>query len=50
MNEPRLRQLTLLHEAPCKPLPESIQVEAIELLIQLLSSVLPDLEGEGRDE
>lgn len=50
MNEAKLRQLSLLHEMPCKPLPKPVQAEVTELLTQLLTSVLPALGGESRDE
>lgn len=50
MNEARLRQLNLLNEMPCDPLPKPVQAEVSELLIQLFASVLSALEGENRDE
>lgn len=50
MNEARLRQRSLLPEAPDKPLPQEIEAEVFELLVQLLLGVAPAINGERRDE
>jgi len=52
MNEARLRQRSLLPEDPDLPLPQEIESEVLELLMQLLLSVVPAIVSEGgrRDE
>jgi hypothetical protein len=50
VNEAKLRQLSLLDEAPLEPLPEEIEEKAFELLVQLLIAVIPAINGERHDE
>jgi len=50
VNEARLRQLSLLNAKPHKPIPKEIEAEALELLAQLLISIIPAIDGEKLDE
>lgn len=52
MNEARVRQRSLLLKDPDPPLPQEIESEVLELLVQLLLSVVPAIANEGgkRDE
>jgi hypothetical protein len=50
VNEAKLRQLSLLDEAPLEPLPKEIEEKAFELLVQLLIAAIPAINGERRDE
>jgi len=50
MNEAKLRQLSLLDEAPLEPLPKEIEEKAFELLVQLLIAVIPAINGARHDE
>jgi hypothetical protein len=50
VNEAKLRQLSLLDEAPLEPLPEEIEEKAFELLVQLVIAVIPAINGERHDE
>lgn len=50
MNEARLRQLSLLNEKPYKQIPKEIEAEALELLAQLLISIISTIDGGKRDE
>ena len=50
VNEAKLRQLSLLDEAPLEPLPKEVEEKAFELLVQLLIAVIPAIEGGRCDE
>ena len=50
VNEAKLRQLSLLDEAPLEPLPKEIEEKAFELLVQLLIAVIPAINGASHDE
>ena len=50
VNEAKLRQLSLLDEAPLEPLPKEIEEKALELLVQLLIAVIPTINGARHDE
>jgi hypothetical protein len=50
VNEARLRQLSLLNAKSNKPIPKEIEAKAIELLAQLLISVISAIDGGKRDE
>jgi hypothetical protein len=46
----RLQQLRLLDEGQQKSLPKDIEDQALELLVQLLISVIPALEEGSHDD
>jgi hypothetical protein len=50
VNEAKLRQLSLLDEAPLEPLPKEVEEKAFELLVQLLIAAIPAIHGERHDE
>jgi hypothetical protein len=49
VKEAKLRQLSLLERRPETKIPEEIEAKALELLVQLLISLIPAIEG-GRDD
>jgi hypothetical protein len=50
VNEAKMRQRSLLIDGDHKPLPQEIEVKALELLEQLLLAVIPAIDGGRRDE
>jgi hypothetical protein len=50
VNEAKMRQRSLLIGGDQKPLPQEIEVKALELLEQLLLAVIPAIDGGRRDE
>jgi hypothetical protein len=50
VNGARLQQLSLLDEGPQKSLPQDIEDQTLELLVQLLIEVIPALEEGSHDE
>jgi hypothetical protein len=50
VNKARLRQLNLLEEKTNQLLPKEIQLEALDLLVELLNSVIPALVEETNNE
>ena len=50
VNEAKMRQRSLLIDGDHKPLPQDIEVKALELLEQLLLDVIPAIDGGRRDE
>jgi hypothetical protein len=50
VNEARLRQRSLLDEGSKQSLPKEIEEQTLELLVQLLITVIPAIQEGNRDE
>lgn len=50
VKEAKLRQLSLLERRPETTIPQEIEAKALDLLVQLLRSLIPAIEGGRGDE
>ena len=50
VKEAKLRQLSLLERRPETKIPQEVEAKALDLLVQLLISLIPAIEGGGDDE
>ena len=50
VKEAKLRQLSLLERRPETKIPQEIEARALDLLVQLLISLIPAIEGGRGDE
>jgi hypothetical protein len=50
VKEAKLRQLSLLERSPETKIPQEIEARALDLLVQLLISLIPTIEGGRGDE
>ena len=50
MKEAKLRQLSLLERRPETKIPQEVEAKALNLLVQLLISLIPAIEGGRVDE
>jgi hypothetical protein len=50
VKEAKLRQLSLLERRPETKIPQEVEAKALDLLVQLLISLIPAIEGGRVDE
>jgi hypothetical protein len=50
VKEAKLRQLSLLERRPETKIPQEVEAKALDLLVQLLISLIPAIEGGKVDE
>jgi hypothetical protein len=50
VKQAKLRQLSLLQDAVCPQIPKTLHAEVLELLTQLLLSIVPEIEKGESDE
>jgi len=50
VKQAKLRQLSLLQDADCQQIPKTLHAEVLELLTQLLLSIVPEIEKGENDE
>jgi hypothetical protein len=50
VKEAKLRQLSLLERRPEAKIPQEVEAKALDLLVQLLISLIPAIEGGRVDE